>query len=121
MVVDDEEAIRESCRGILQSQGYKVYTFSNGIDALKKFKAGSTKFDLVLTDLAMPGLSGDKLAIEILKIHPEMPIILCTGYSEVMTETKAMELGIKKYVQKPMSNRDLSVLIRKILNKYSSD
>jgi len=118
MVVDDEEAIRETYCEFLQSQGYQVDTFSNGIDALKKIQAGSTKFDLVITDLTMPGLSGDKLAIEILKTQPEVPIILCTGYSEVMTETKAIELGIKKYVQKPISNNDLSVLIREILNKY---
>ncbi len=117
MVVDDEEAIRESCCTFLQSQGYQVDTFVNGKDALKKFKADSTKFDLILTDLTMPGLPGDKFAMEILKIQPEIPIILCTGYSEEMTETKAIELGIKKYVQKPISNHDLSVLIRKILDK----
>jgi len=120
MVVDDEEPIRESCCAFLQAQGYKVETCANGIDALEKFKVDSTKFDLILTDLTMPGLTGDKLAIEILKIQPELPIILCTGFSEDMTEDKAIELGIKKFVQKPISNHELAVLIRKNLNKYSS-
>jgi len=119
MVVDDEESIRQSCSEYLQSQGYKVEVFSNGIDALERFNANSIKFDLIITDLTMPGLSGDKLSVEILKIQPKMPIILCTGFSEDMTKKKAIQLGIRKFVLKPISNSDLSILIRKIIDKDS--
>ncbi len=116
MIVDDEESIRHSCSEYLRSQGYKVDTFNNGVDALKKFKVDSTKFDLIITDLTMPGLPGDKLAKEILKIQPEIPIILSTGYCENMTETKVIELGIKKLVHKPILSQDLTILIRELLN-----
>jgi two-component system cell cycle sensor histidine kinase/response regulator CckA len=116
MVVDDEESIRHSCSEYLQSQGYKVDTFSNGVDALKKFKIDSKKFDLIITDLTMPELTGDKFAEEILKIQPKLPIILCTGYHDTFTETKAIALGIKKFVYKPILSQDLTILIREILD-----
>jgi len=119
MVVDDEESIRESCCAFLQDQGYQVETFSNGVDALKIIKIDSRKFDLIITDMTMPELTGDRFAEEILKIQPQMPIILCTGYSDTMTETKAKTLGIRKFIQKPILNQDLVVMIRKILNKDS--
>ncbi len=120
MVVDDEEAIRQSHCVYLQSQGYQVDTFSNGMDALKEFKADSRKFNLIITDMTMPELTGDKFAEKILKIEPQMPIILCTGYSDTMTENRAKTLGIKKFVQKPISNQELVVLIREILDKCPS-
>ncbi len=117
MLVDDEEQIRESCHAFLESQGYIVNSFSNGVEALNNYKTDPTKFDLILTDLTMPKLSGDKLAKEILKLQPETPIILTTGFSERLTESQAMEIGIMKFVKKPISNYDLTVLIRKLLNQ----
>jgi len=119
MIVDDEESIRQTCGNYLQSLGYQVELFENGIEALKRFNVNSIKFDLIITDLTMPGLSGDKLAKEILKIQPEIPIILCTGYSEEVTESKAIQLGISKFVKKPLSNYDLSVIIREIFDNDS--
>ncbi len=116
LIVDDEEPIRESCCTFLKSMGYQVDTCTNGKDGLKKIKKDAEKYDLVLTDLAMPGLTGDKFVEEILKILPGLPIILWTGYSDDMTETRATELGIRKLVQKPVSNHDLLVLLREILN-----
>ncbi len=117
MVVDDEEAIREVYKNNLEDYGYKVYLFENGIDALKAFKIGMNKFDLLVTDMTMPGLTGDKLSMEILKIKPDMPIILCTGFSDTLSKSKAIEIGIKRYVQKPVGNERLVVLIREIFDK----
>jgi CheY-like chemotaxis protein len=67
--------------------------------------------------MTMPGLTGDKLATGILKIKPDIPIILCTVFSETMSQTKAVELGIKKYVQKPIENITLTGLVREILDE----
>jgi len=121
LVVDDEEAIRKSCRTLLQSRGYQVETCKNGKDALKKFKTDSGKYDLVITDLAMPELTGDKFTEELLKIQPELPVILWTGYSDDMTEDSAMTLGVKKFIQKPVSGHELAVLIRGILDTAPTD
>ncbi|MCP4670604.1 MAG: response regulator [Desulfobacula sp.] len=116
MIVDDEEAIRLASKDFLERYGYKINAFKNGFEALKEFKNNPDDFDLVVTDLTMPRISGDKLAIELLAIRPDLPIILCTGYSEKMTKTKAKELGIKKYIQKPITNTDLTILAREILD-----
>ena len=119
LIVDDEEPIRESCCAFLKSMGYHVDTCTNGKDGLKKIKKNTEKYDMVVTDLAMPGLTGDKLVEKILKILPELPIILWTGYSDDITETKATELGIRKLLQKPVSNHDLLVLLREIFNNLN--
>jgi len=116
LFVDDEEAIRLVFKDVLKECGYKVHTCKNGTDALTAFNKNPDDFDLVITDMTMPGISGDKLAINLLEIRPELPIILCTGYSDKMFEAKAADIGIKKFVQKPISNNELTFLIRQVLD-----
>jgi len=116
LIVDDEESIRETCSVFLNSLGYEVDTCTNGEDGLMKFKKNVEKYDLVITDLAMPGITGNKLVEELVKLRPGLPIILWTGYSGDVTELKAKDLGIRKMVQKPVSNNELIVLLREILN-----
>lgn len=116
MVVDDEEAIRRSSKRLLGKYGYHVQSFADGLQAFDAFKAEPDTFDLIVTDLTMPELSGDKLAGRVLKIKPGIPIILCTGFSEDITQKKIAEIGIKKLVQKPVSSHDLAVLIRELLS-----
>ncbi len=116
MFVDDEQSILESARELLFDYGYDVMTFSNGADAFEEFKQNPDKFDLVITDMTMPRMTGDKLAIEILKIKKDIPVILCTGYNENISEKKAIQLGIKRYVQKPMGGTGLISLIREVLD-----
>ncbi len=116
LIVDDEESIRATCSASLKSFGYDVDTCANGEDGLTKFKRNVEKYDLVITDLAMPGITGDKLVEELLKLKPALPIILWTGYSDDVTKHKANDLGIRKMVQKPVSNNELIVLLREILN-----
>jgi CheY-like chemotaxis protein len=117
MFVDDEEFIRLTFKDFFGRYGYKVSAFENGYKALKEFKKAPGYFDLVVTDMAMPKVSGNELARELLTIRPDLPIILCTGYSEKMTEIKAKEIGIKKYIQKPVTNINLVIAAREILDK----
>jgi signal transduction histidine kinase/CheY-like chemotaxis protein len=116
MLVDDETDILISQEKFLTGLGYKVSSFEDGESALRTFLNHPHAFDLIVTDMTMPRISGDKLSKEILKIKPEIPIILCTGFHETFTREVALELGIRKYVQKPIEAGVLSKLIRDILD-----
>ena len=80
------------------------------------FLLDGEEFDLVITDLTMPNLTGDKLAEELIKIRSDIPVILCTGFSEKMSEEKAAVLGIKGYLMKPIMMKELSSVVRKVLD-----
>jgi len=116
MFADDEEMIRNISKELFERHGYKVGLFKNGSEAFEEFEKKPLQFDLLITDMTMPELTGDKLAAKILKIRPDFPIILCTGYSENISEADAIKIGIKKYVQKPIATQDLIFLVRKILD-----
>lgn len=116
MVVDDDGYIRGSWGKLLEDYGYRVQTFKNGRDALGAFEADPDGFDVVITDMTMPELTGDKLAGKILEKRPDKPVVLCTGFSENITAAEAFAIGVKQFIQKPIQNRDLLVLIRKILD-----
>ncbi len=91
----------------MESLGYKVVTKTSSLEALETFRADPDGFDLVITDMTMPGLRGEELAREIIALRPDMPIILCTGYSELINETQAREMGISEFVMKPYTCRKL--------------
>ncbi len=93
-----------------------VTTQSNALDALEAFRTSPDRYDLIVTDYTMPQMTGSELAGEILKIRPNMPIILCTGYSERVTETTAKELGIAGFAMKPLDRRQLAELVRNTLD-----
>ncbi|MBF0412809.1 MAG: response regulator [Desulfamplus sp.] len=116
ILVDDEQMILDVTKEILESRGYEVLPFISGIAALKAFKQEPDKFNLIITDMTMPGMEGDQFAIEALKIRPDIPIILCTGYSDKISEEKALQIGIKKYVEKPLITKNLDILIREVLD-----
>ncbi len=116
MLVDDEPAIIDTLSVILSKQGYKISTFDNGESALAMLAENPTRFDLIVTDMTMPKMTGDKLSIEALKIRGDIPIIVCTGYHENFTETEAINAGIKKYIQKPVDGSELSKIIRELLD-----
>ncbi len=117
MVVDDEEIILNALKIILEKQGYCVKIFKNPLSALKAFTENPDRFDLVITDMTMPGMTGDKFSAKILNIRKEMPIILCTGYSESFTENMARNMGIRKYIQKPITYQSLTCLVRELLDE----
>jgi len=93
-----------------------VTSRTSSIEALELFKAGPDKFDLVITDMSMPKMSGDKLAVELIKIRPDIPILLCPGFSENMTAEKIQSLGIKILLMKPMVTKDLAKQLREVLD-----
>lgn len=112
LLVDDELALIEMGERILVYLGYQVTSRTSSIEALELFRDQPDNFDLVITDYTMPNMTGGELAKHILAIRPEMPIVLCTGFSEVFTEEKAQALGIKGYVMKPISIHDLAKICR---------
>ncbi|MDP2646451.1 MAG: ATP-binding protein [Desulfobacterales bacterium] len=117
LVVDDEEYLVKMSERMLQSLGYAVTTRTSSVDALELFRSEPDKFDLVITDMAMPGMAGDRLAQELIKIRPDVSIILCTGYSRRIDENRAKELGIKAYVTKPFIKNDMAETVRDVLDE----
>ena len=120
MLVDDEAGIRDPFSMVLKEYGYTVFTFEDGVSALSAFRGTPNRFDLVVTDLTMPKMTGDRLTREILKIRPDTPVLLCTGYSEKFTESMAAEIGIRHYLQKPILPPQLLTVIRDVLDESES-
>ena len=116
MVVDDEAAIRSVARDVIQRYGYRVTLFENGAEAFSDFEAHPGRYDLIVSDMTMPVMTGEHLAKKVLEIKPDFPIILCTGFTENLSEEQAYELGIKKFIYKPITNRDLVAAIRETLD-----
>ena len=115
LLVDDEKAILTMEKRLLERLGYHVTSRSSSLEALEAFRATTGKFDLVITDMAMPNMPGDKLAGELTKIRPDIPVLLCTGFSETMSEEKAESLGINGFLLKPIIMKDLAQKVREVL------
>ena len=116
LFIDDEPMLAELGQAMLERLGYQVTTRTNSLDALVAFQNQPESFDLVITDQTMPGMTGIDLARRILQIRPGMPIILCTGYSSLISEEMAKAAGIKGFAFKPLAKKDLGEMIRKILD-----
>jgi len=116
LLVDDQDMVAQMEKQMLERLGYHVTARNNSIDALEAFRANPDKFDLIITDLTMPNMTGDKLAGELINIRSDIPVILCTGFSELISKEKAESLGIKGFLMKPVVMKDLSSTIRKVLD-----
>jgi PAS domain S-box-containing protein len=116
LFVDDEFELARVGQRTLESLGYEVVAKTGSIEALEVFRTRPDKFDLVITDQAMPNMTGEELSKKLLRIRFDIPIILCTGYSEVITPEKAKGLGIREFVMKPVIKRDLAEIIRRVLD-----
>ncbi len=116
ILIDDEVSILKLGHQRLERLGYKVESTTSPIEALNLFRSQPEKFDLVITDLTMPKMTGDQLVKEILNIRPDLPIILCTGFSEKIDEKKAKEIGAADYIEKPLDKRDFAFRVRKVLD-----
>jgi CheY-like chemotaxis protein len=116
LFVDDEKTLVDLGRQMLERLGYSVESRTSSIEALEMFKTRSDEFDLVITDMTMPNLTGEKLAGELMKIRADIPVILCTGFSEQITEERAKELGIREYILKPIVLNKLADIIRSVLD-----
>lgn len=117
LFVDDERDLVEIAKQMLESLGYQVTIRTSSVEALSLFRAKPKRFDLVITDMTMPQMTGDKLAEELMAIRKNLPIILCTGFSYQITKKEATEAGIKGFLMKPLALRDLANNVRKVLDK----
>jgi PAS domain S-box-containing protein len=115
LVVDDEAVIGRMCHLLLSESGYRVTFLSSSLEALEVFKRQPEAFDVVLTDMTMPEIRGDQLMIEMKKIRPDIPVILCSGYSRQISEEKAAEIGVAAYIRKPFKKEILVKTIRTVL------
>ncbi|MCP3933648.1 MAG: response regulator, partial [Bacteroidetes bacterium] len=116
LLVDDEDAIVFMEKQMLERLGYSVVSRTSSVESLEAFRANPEIFDLVITDMSMPNMTGDRLASELVKILPDIPILLCTGFSEKMPEEKAEAMSIKGFLMKPITIKDLSEKIREVLD-----
>jgi len=101
---------------MLERAGYKVTAINSSLEALEMFRKNTQEFDLVITDQTMPKMTGFELAVRILEQRPELPIILCTGYSSIISEEQARAAGIKDFMLKPFTLSDISARIRLLLD-----
>lgn len=120
LLIDDEIILCEMGKEILERQGYAVTIQNSSLEALATFKNAPNDFDLLVTDQTMPGMTGSDLARRVLQIRPDMPIILCTGYSSIIDEHSATEIGISAFARKPFSKDAIGKLIRKVLDGIPS-
>jgi signal transduction histidine kinase/CheY-like chemotaxis protein len=116
LVVDDEISIATATQEILDGLGYSVTAKTSSIDALHLFRQSPNAFDLVITDLTMPGLSGAELIGELIRTRPDIPIMLVSGTSEALTPGIVRSTGVRAYLMKPFSAIDISRVIRDILD-----
>jgi CheY-like chemotaxis protein len=117
LLVDDEEGLLVAQKKIFERLGYKVETHSSSTAALELFKRDPKRFDIVITDQTMPKMTGAQLAKEFMKIRPDIPIILCTGFSDVISEEEAKAIGIREFIMKPIVISDIACKVREILSK----
>ena len=117
LLVDDEKVLIDIGKAMLEQLGYTVETRANPQDALNAFKAKPDKYDLVISDMTMPYMTGDTLAKEIKKLRPDIPIILSTGFSEKLISENLSEAGISDVLMKPIALKDLAKTVRSALDR----
>jgi signal transduction histidine kinase/CheY-like chemotaxis protein len=116
LVIDDDRTLLEMTRTTLERQGYHVTAISDPVEAVIAFAATPHEWNLVITDRAMPRMNGEEVAREILSARPQMPVIMCTGFSDTVTEEKARSIGIRAFVMKPIVGRELTATVRAALD-----
>lgn len=114
LIVDDNKDLAEFYSDLLLLNGCITSVFTNSIDALTDFKFKTNNYDLILSDISMPGMTGDELAIEVLKLKPDMPIILCSGFHPEISTDNLMNLGIRQFLPKPIDSSKLLDIINEL-------
>ena len=117
LIVDDEDSTVRMEKQMLEQLGYHVTARTSSIEALEAFRAAPDKFDLVITDMTMPNMTGVELAKEILNIRSNIPIVICTGFSEQMSKDTTKAMGISGFVMKPVLMSEVAKKIREVLDK----
>jgi DNA-binding NtrC family response regulator len=121
LLVDDEADLASAAELLLNDLGYEVSVHSNASEALALFRTEADTFDLVITDQTMPELTGKALAEAVRAIRPDIPIILCTGYSHVIHAAQAEELGIDAFLMKPVDIDALAETIERVLSRVRAE
>jgi CheY-like chemotaxis protein len=121
LFVDDEEPIVRMIQQILNRLGYQVTSYTSSVEALEAFKIKPDAYNLVITDMTMPYMTGVELASRLKEIRSDIPIIMCSGFSETMDEDKAKNMGILAYVMKPFLIDEIVKTIRKVLDEVNSE
>ena len=121
MFVDDEESMVKVGEQMLKQLGYQVDVKTSAVEALAAFRDQPDGYDLVMTDMTMPNMTGDNLAKELIKIRPNIPIIICTGFSHQIDEEKALAMGIRAFVMKPFVIKDIAETIRNVLDSEAKN
>ena len=116
LLVDDDAAVANLEQQILERLGYQITLRTSSLDAVEVFRSNPDAFDIVITDMTMPNMTGDQLVEEILSIRPDIPIIICTGFSERINEEQAEAIGVKGFLMKPVVKSDLASMVRKVLD-----
>ena len=116
LLIDDEPDIVDMAEEMLRLLGYDVTSCLSSVEGFDIFQSNPDNFDLVITDMAMPGLPGDRLAVKLAGVRPDIPVLLCTGFSEVMSEEKAAACGIKGFLMKPIVMQDFAQKIWSVLD-----
>ncbi len=120
LVVDDEPAIAELQKTMLGRRGYEVVAFNDPARALEAFERDPAGFDLVITDMTMPGMTGDTLAARVREVSPTVAIIVCTGFSEKMDQEKAEAIGVDMLLSKPVDSLRLEKSVREAIRRRRS-
>jgi len=121
LLVDDEQKVADITRRMLEYLQYSVTSKSGAAEALEAFAASPQSFDLVLTDMTMPGMTGTELAENVLSVRPGLPVVLCTGYSDRISDEDAGRIGLSALMLKPLAMRDLAETVRKALDGRVAD
>jgi signal transduction histidine kinase len=116
LFVEDEKELVDTGKQMLKNLGYEIIARTSSAEAIETFRCEPNKFDLVITDQTMPSMTGDMLAKELIAIRPDIPIILCTGFSETFTDEEAKAVGIREYFMKPIIKSEIALTIRNILD-----
>ena len=118
LFVDDEEAIARVGKELLEQLGYRVVAKTSAHEALSIFRDDPEYFDVVITDQTMPGMTGEELSGELLQLRPNLPIILCTGFSHSIDANKAKALGIRGFLIKPLLSHQLAQMLQEVRFSY---
>ena len=120
LVVDDEERSVSIMKVVLERLGYNVTAMTSSLKAMELFKEDPHQFDLVLTDLIMPQLNGDKLVSEIIEIRPDMPVIITSGFTDTIVNDNFKQISNKAFIPKPFQPQELAKTVRQVLDRTVS-
>jgi PAS domain S-box-containing protein len=120
LFVDDEPSIEFLGKQMLGSLGYEVTTCDTAIAALELFRSDPSAFDLVITDMTMPLMTGDRMAIEMMRLRPDLPVIICTGFNELLSNERVRQIGLRALLMKPFLKNEAATAIRQVLDQVTA-